>query len=336
MLDFLKLLCETDATSGDEGAVRDMIIAKIDGKCDWHTDNLGNIIAFKKGKERPARRVLVDAHMDEVGLIITHITPDGFLKFKTVGGIDTAVLLCRRVKVNGNINGVIGCKPIHLTHGDEGKKLPKPDSLYIDIGAESRDEAMNLVNLGDCAVMCGNFAVSGDKIRSKALDDRIGCAILTELLCGEANYDFYASFSVQEEVGLRGASAAAFSVKPQSAIILEGTTAADVADVPEERIVCKLGNGAAVSFMDRSTVYDRRYYKAALESGIPCQPKAAVAGGNNSGTVHLSREGVRTVAISVPCRYIHSAVSVADVNDIKSAAMLAKYMLDGICGSDIE
>lgn len=336
MLDFLKLLCETDATSGDEGAVRDIIIAKIDGKCDWHIDNLGNIIAFKKGKNRPARRVLVDAHTDEVGLIITHITPDGFLKFKTVGGIDTAVLLCRRVKINGSVNGVIGCKPIHLTHGDEGKKLPKADSLYIDIGAENRDEAMRLVNLGDRAVMCGNFSVAGDKIRSKALDDRIGCAILTELLCSDSEYDFYASFSVQEEVGLRGAVAAAFSVEPQSAIILESTTAADIADVPEERRVCKLGSGAAVSFMDRSTVYDRGYYKASLESGIPCQAKAAVAGGNNAGAVHLSREGVRTVAISVPCRYIHSAASVADINDIKSAAKLAKYMLNGICSSDIK
>lgn len=159
---------------------------------------------------------------------------------------------------------------------------------------------------------------------------------MTELLCSDSEYDFYASFSVQEEVGLRGAVAAAFSVEPQSAIILESTTAADIADVPEERRVCKLGSGAAVSFMDRSTVYDRGYYKASLESGIPCQAKAAVAGGNNAGAVHLSREGVRTVAISVPCRYIHSAASVADINDIKSAAKLAKYMLNGICSSDIK
>lgn len=336
MLELLQRLCGTDGASGDEGAVRDIIISKIDGKCDWRIDNLGNIIAFKKGKKPAVRRVLVDAHTDEVGLIITHITSDGFLKFQAVGGIDTAVMLCRRVKINGKINGVIGSKPIHLTHGEEGKKLPKASSLYIDIGAKSREEASALVSLGDRAVMCGEYTLSGDKVCSKALDDRIGCAVLAELLCRDAEYDFYASFSVQEEVGLRGATAAAFSVKPQSAIIIEGTTAADVAEVPEERRVCALGKGAAVSFMDRSTVYDRAYYNAALSSGIPCQPKAAVAGGNNAGAVHLCAEGVRTVAISAPCRYIHSAASVADLNDIKAVASLTEYMLNGICGGTIE
>ena len=335
MLDLVKKLCLLDATSGDEGAVRNAIIEEIKDFCEYKIDNLGNIIAFKKGKNTPSRKIMLDAHMDEVGLIITSATADGFLKFSTVGGIDTGVLISRRVKINGNISGVIGLKPVHLCHGDEGKKLPKADDLYIDIGAKCKEEALSLVSLGDTAVMCGDFIKTGDKILSKALDDRIGCAILISLIKEESEYDFYASFSVQEEVGLRGAKVSAFAVNPDFAIILEGTTAADIAEVAEEKQVCNLGLGAAVSFMDRSTLYDRELYNLALSSGIPCQAKRFVSGGNNAGAVHLSREGVRTVAISVPCRYIHSASSVADIKDIDSAYKLAKHLILKIAKEEV-
>lgn len=335
MLDLVKKLCLLDATSGDEGAVRNAIIEEIKDFCEYKIDNLGNIIAFKKGKNTPSRKIMLDAHMDEVGLIITSVTADGFLKFSTVGGIDTGVLISRRVKINGNISGVIGLKPVHLCHGDEGKKLPKADDLYIDIGAKCKEEVLSLVSLGDTAVMCGDFVKTGDKILSKALDDRIGCAILISLIKEESEYDFYASFSVQEEVGLRGAKVSAFAVNPDFAIILEGTTAADIADVAEEKQVCNLGLGAAVSFMDRSTLYDRELYNLALSSGIPCQAKRFVSGGNNAGAVHLSREGVRTVAISVPCRYIHSASSVADIKDIDSAYKLAKHLISKIAKEEV-
>ena len=194
--------------------------------------------------------------------------------------------------------------------------------------------------------LCTLDAVSGDeaavrdyiinKIKSKALDDRIGCAVLISMLLKEAEYDFYAVFSVQEEIGLRGAKAAAYTAAPDAAIVLEGTTAADIAGVEPSRRVCALGGGPTVSFMDRATVYDKAYYNAALKSGITCQPKAAVAGGNNSGAVHTSRGGVRTLAISVPCRYIHSPASVADKCDIENALRLAEYMLKGICSGEIE
>lgn len=336
MLELLKSLTCLDGTSGDEGAVRDFIISKIDGNCEWKIDPLGNILAFKKGKKRAVRRLLIDAHTDEVGLIITSVTADGFLKFKTVGGIDTAVLLSRQVRIGGSINGVIGSKPIHLTSGDEGKKLPKADSLYIDIGAQSREEALEYVSVGDRAVMCGEYHESGELICSKALDDRIGCAILIKLLCEESEYDFSASFSVQEEIGLRGARTAAYTIDPEAAIMLEATTAADISGVPDERSVCRLGSGAAVSFMDNATVYDRKFYNAALNSGIKCQPKCAVAGGNNSGVVHLSRSGVRSLAISVPCRYIHSATCVCNRNDIENSYQLAKFMLCSICSGETE
>ncbi len=336
MIDLLKRLCKTDGTSGDEGRIRDIILSEIDGFCEWKIDPLGNIIAFKKGKKTPEKKLLIDAHMDEVGLIISSVTEDGFLKFKTVGGIDTAALLFRNVSINEKINGVISGKPVHLLGKSEKEKLPEKDSLYIDIGASSKEEALSLVRLGDFAVIKSDFILQGDKVISKALDDRIGCAILVSLLRSEAEYDFYASFSVQEEIGLRGAKTAAFYVAPDSAIILEGTTAADIADVPEEKKVCVLGNGAAVSFMDNTTLYHRPYFDIALKSGIKCQAKASVSGGNNSGAIHLTGKGVKTITISVPCRYIHSSSSVADINDIESAKELCKYMYNKILSGEAE
>lgn len=331
MTDMLKSLCMIDGTSGDEKAVRDFVIEQIKDHCEYKTDNIGNIIAFKKGKKTPAKKVMIDAHLDEVGLIITSVTNDGFLRFTTVGGINTEVLLCRKVLINGSVNGVIGMRPVHLCSGDSGKKLPKPDSLYIDIGAKDKAEALGIVSLGDRAVIVGDYYQNDDFILSKALDDRIGCATLCELIKEEAEYDFYASFSTQEEVGLRGAKVAAFSIEPDAAIILEGTTAADIADVPDDKKVCVLGDGVAISFMDGTTVYDREYYNIALNSGLKVQVKSAVSGGNNSGAIHLSKSGVRTITLSVPCRYIHSNSTVCNINDIKAQKDLARYMLRAIC-----
>lgn len=327
MVDLLKQLCLIDGTSGDESAVREFVISQIKDYCQYSVDNLGNIIAFKKGRLTPNKKILIDAHLDEVGLIITHIDANGFLRFKTVGGIDTAALMFRRVLINGKTLGVIGGKPVHLCDGDERKKLPSADSLYIDIGATNDKEAQTLVCVGDCAVMCSDFTQLGDKILSKALDDRIGCAILIDLLKQDSQYDFYASFSVQEEIGLRGAGVAAFSVEPDAAIVIDGTTAADVAGVAESKRVCAQGEGAVVSFMDGATSYDREYYNAALASEIPAQSKCAVAGGNNAGAIHVSRGGVRTLALSVPCRYIHTSGSTCDMRDVIAVRDLTKYMI---------
>lgn len=335
MTELLKQLCLTDGTSGDEGSVREFVISQIKDYCEYKIDNLGNIIAFKKGKNKPFKKVLIDAHLDEVGLIITHIEKNGFLRFKTVGGIDTAALLFRRVKVNCKTLGVIGGKPVHLCDGDERKKLPDTDSLYIDIGAPSDKEAEKAISIGDCAVMCSDFTVAGDKVLTKALDDRVGCLVLIDLLKRDADYDFYASFSVQEEIGLRGAGVAAFTVAPDAAIVIDGTTAADVAGVAPQKRVCRQGGGAVVSFMDGATAYDRTYYNAALNSGIHAQSKCAVAGGNNSGTIHLSRGGVRTVALSVPCRYIHTANSVCDMRDVTAVRDLTAYMINKIAGENL-
>lgn len=334
MLELIRTLTALDAVSGAENAVRDFILEQIKDCCDAKTDPLGNILVFKKGKNPSAKKLMLDAHMDEVGLIISNVTADGFLKFKAVGGIEPESLMFRQVKI-GDRFGVISGKPVHLLSGEEKKTLPKEDSLYIDIGVSSKEEALKLVSPGDRAAFVSEFFRMGDNISAKALDDRVGCAILISLLQEESDYDFYASFSVQEEVGLRGAKTAAFTVDPEAAIVLEATTAADLAGTGSAERVCCLGKGPAVSFMDKGTVYDRVYYQAALDSGIPCQVKAAVAGGNNAGAIHVSRGGVRTVAVSVPCRYLHSPAGMINRNDAENAKRLARFLIDGIAGGSI-
>lgn len=336
MIDNLRKLCSFSAPSGNEKAVRDFILSEISGFAESKIDNSGNIIALKKGTKAASKKIMVDAHMDEVGIIISGYTADGFLKFHTVGGINPSALFCKKVLIGENIIGVIGARPIHLTKGDEGKKCPKTDAMYIDIGAKDKQEAENAVSLGTLGTFTDNFEIIGENVKSKALDDRIGCAALIKLIKEYNDYDFYATFTTGEELGLRGAKTAAFSVSPDYALVLEGTTASDISGVADSEKVCSLGAGAAISFMDNSTLYDRGLYNAAMNSPVKCQPKVAVAGGNNSGAIHLSGAGVKTLAISAPCRYIHTRESVANLQDINCVFELAKYMLTGIASGEIE
>lgn len=336
MIELLKKLCALDGVSGDEQQVRDFIISEIKDFCEYKTDALGNLICLKKCKKRAAQKLMIDAHMDEVGLIIASVTSEGYLKFKNIGAIDVSALMFKKVKINGKVNGVIGSKPVHLLSNDEAKKLPSEDSLYIDIGVSSKAEALEYVSLGDRAVLCSDITILGDNIKAKAIDDRIGCAVLIALLKEESEYDYYATFSVQEEIGARGAKTATYSVDPRFALVIEATTASDIAGVSEDKSVCNLGNGPVISFMDRGTLYDKALYNAAMNSDISCQTKRAVAGGNNSSAVHLSREGVRTLAISLPCRYIHTPSNMANISDCKDMLRITKYMRDGICGGKIK
>ncbi len=333
MLEHLEKLCTLNGISGDEKEVRDYICSQIEGKCDYKIDNLGNIIAFKKGRKTPDKKLMIDAHMDEVGFIVTSIKSDGTLAFSTVGGIDTAVIIGRHVTIGSNkINGVIGSKAVHNLSANEKKSMPSVSKLYIDIGAESREDAEKYVKLGDSVCFDSEYIKFGnDMVKSKAIDDRAGCAILIDLIDGDLEYDTYFTFSVQEEVGLRGAKTVAYSVNPDFAIAVETTTASDIAGVSGEKRVCELGKGAVVSFMDRSTVYDRELYKLAFdtakENDIPCQTKTMVAGGNNSGEIHLSGDGVRMLAVSVPCRYLHSPSCVAKYSDIEDCEKLIKAVM---------
>lgn len=334
MLEMIKELCALPGISGRENAVRDYIIKKIEGYAEYSIDPLGNLLVFKKGKKPANKKVMLDAHMDEVGLIVTAITSEGYLHFTKVGGIDTRVILGRTVKVGDKaVNGVIGIKPVHLVDKSAEADVPKADELYIDIGASSREEAAEYVSLGDSAWFAGGFVEFGEGfVKSKALDDRVGCAILIEMIRNELEYDAWFSFSVQEEIGTRGAQTAAFNIAPDYAVVVETTTAADISGVKDEKRVCICGKGGTVSFMDRSTLYNKelfdRAFEIAKEKGIAIQPKTMVAGGNDAGAIHKSRGGIKVLTVSVPCRYLHSPGGVIKYSDAEESLKLVKALAE--------
>lgn len=334
MKELVKELCNLPGISGREDIVRDYIISKIKDYCEYEIDPLGNLIAHKKGINPAKNKVMVDSHMDEVGLIVTGIDSDGFVKFAKVGGIDTRVIIGRSVRIGeNNIPGVLGIKPIHLIEKSEEADIPKDDSLYIDIGAKDRDEALGLVSLGEEIHFESEFIEFGDGfIKSKAIDDRAGCAMMIDIIRSEIPYDCDFSFSVQEEIGTRGAAASSFTIAPDYAIVVETTTAADINVTQSDDRVCVCGEGGAVSFMDRATVYNHDLYKRTLQvaesKGIKAQTKTRVAGGNNAGAIHKSRGGVKVVTISVPCRYLHSPCCVCKYEDIESSRDLVKAMIE--------
>ena len=279
--------------------------------------------------------MLISAHMDEVGFIVTHINSDGTIKFSPVGGVNDSAAFAKYVKIGSKkIKGVVNAKPVHLVKGDERKKCPPIDSLSIDIGTDSKEETQKYISLGDMIVFDSPYENKDGRIISKAIDDRFGCFALIEMIKSELEYDMYFSFVVQEEVGLRGAKTAAFTVAPDCAIVVEATTASDVPFAENEKRVCLVGEGAVISFMDRSTIYDREYYKIAFECaeklGVKAQTKTMIAGGNDAGAIHCSRGGVRTLAVSVPCRYIHSSSSLASVQDMESVLAVVKASAEKI------
>lgn len=329
----LKDLCLINGTSGDEGKVRDYIITQIKDYCEYSVDNLGSIIAYKKGKKAPKQKISINAHMDEVGFIITGITDDGYLRFTSVGGIDSRVCLDRIVTVGKKaVKGVIGDKAFHLLSSDEKDRCPSFDDLLIDIGATSKDEAEQYVSLGDFAYFdCDYVELGNGYIKVKALDDRIGCMLMIELIKSELEYDTVFCFNVQEEVGLRGSKCTSYAVDADIAIVLESTTAADLDGVSGANRVCVLGDGPVISFMDNRTIYDRELFElgftVAKENNIPAQTKTAVAGGNDAGAIQTSGDGARVMAISLPTRYIHSGASVVKASDIDETRRLLKALL---------
>lgn len=331
MISLLKDLCAIDGTSSREKKVADYIREF----CRDHevvTDPLGSVIVNVKGRNSAKNKVMICAHMDEVGFMATFITGDGLIKFIPVGGIQPGTMLGSTVCFENGTVGTIGIKPVHLCIGDEKIMLPDPDDLYIDIGTKSKADALEHVRPGDTAVFTNDFVTMGDKLMSKAIDDRAGCAVMLDMIRSGMEYDTTFVFNVQEEVGLRGSGVSAFAVDPDYAIVLESTTAADIIGAPEDKRVCILGKGAAVSFMDKATVYDPALYRAALETaekyGIAAQSKTMVAGGNDAGSIHKSRGGVRTVTLSVPTRYIHSPSCVCDKNDIFAVRQLAEKLAE--------
>ena len=343
MLNHFEELCNLCAVSGDEGAVRDYVCRALEGNptVSWQIDPLGNLLVEKKGAQRAPHHLMVSAHMDEVGLIVTHVQDGGLLEIAAVGGVDASVVIGRQFLVGRqHIPGIVGTKPVHLLSKEQRSQLPTFDGLVLDIGASSAEEARKLAPEGTCAYFCPYFRTLGDgRVCSKAIDDRAGCALLLGLLEQELPYDITAAFLVQEEIGLRGATAAAYTVAPEFALVLEATTAADIVGASGGERVCTLGGGPVISFMDRSTMYDKGMYQAAFAQcqaqGIPCQTRTRIAGGNDSGAIHVSRGGVRTLAVSLPCRYLHSPSCVADLADLDAFAAFLPQMIQKLMEEDV-
>lgn len=334
MLELLKELCRLNGVSGAEDPVRNFIQTQAQPYADsLRSDALGNLIVFKRGKKSTGNKLLLAAHMDEVGVIVTRITEEGFLKFDFVGGVDRRVAIGKPVVLGENeIPGLIGLKAIHLVSREEEEKVPKTDALYIDIGAKDREEAEKLVPPGTYGSFVGPPQEFGQGfLKAKAIDDRIGCAIMLELLKEDLPLDVTFAFTAQEEVGTRGAFGTAFSVSPEVALVLETTTAADLPGVEGARRVCAPGKGPVISYMDCATIYDRDLFenlrRLAEEHGIPWQTKEYIAGGNDARTIQRSRSGVRVAALSAAVRYLHAPATVGSLADFENMWKLTRLFL---------
>lgn len=337
LIDTLKELCALPGVSSHEDAVRDYLRAQAAPYVDKiRTDAMGNLILEKKGTVPGGKKLMLAAHMDEVGLMIHTITDEGYLKFDSVGGIDRRVLIGKRVLVGEErLPGVIGLKAYHLTTAEEEKKVPKLKDLYIDIGARSGEEAKAHVTPGDVAVFDSDVLEFGHGLlKAKAIDDRVGCAVMLELLKEELPMDCTFVFTVQEEVGTRGAFGAAFSVTPDIALVLEGTTAADLPDMADHLKVCSPGRGPVIPYMDGGTVYDRGLFELlrtlAQDNQIPWQTKEYISGGTDAGAIQRSKEGVRVAAISAAVRYLHTPSSVASLEDCRLILDLARLFVKAV------
>ncbi|MEW6522327.1 MAG: M42 family metallopeptidase [Bacillota bacterium] len=334
----LRRLSEAAGISGQEQEVRAIIRAELEGSVHrLEGDTIGNLIAVKN-PGAPGPRVMLAAHMDEVGLMISGYERSGMLKFRKVGGIDDRVLVSKGVRIGKDrIPGVIGAKAIHLQEPKERETPLRHDQLYIDIGAKSKEEAEKKVQLGEYAVFDTAYSEFGEGlVKGKALDDRIGCAVLISLLKEDFNLPVYGCFTVQEEVGLRGAAVSAYRVNPQLGLAVEGTVCADVPGVDAEAQVTALGRGPALTIADAGTLPNRamlrELIRLARESNVPYQFRRTTVGATDAGRIHLAREGVPSAGIAVPCRYIHSPVSVASLEDFQNTVKLLTLFLRSVEG----
>jgi endoglucanase len=334
--ELLQDLSQAVGVSGREGAVREIIYESAKSHVDEiQVDGLGNLITLKRGqgRDRDRIKVMVAAHMDEIGLMITGHDGNGGLKFRPVGGVLDVTLAGKRVQVGPDLlPGVIGVKPIHLLQGGEARRVAKKDSLVIDVGASSKKDAQGVAKVGDVATFLTPFVDMGPTLMGKALDDRAGCAALIELLRGEPfTFDLYAVFTVQEEVGLRGARVAAYKVEPDAALVLDCTPANDMPTRKDLSPNTVLGKGPAIYIMGGRTFSDRRLVELLKEAGdqegIPYQVRQPGGGGTDAGSIQLAREGVPVVSVSVPGRYIHSPAAIINKDDFANTPRLVRAAL---------
>lgn len=334
-------LSDAFGPSGCEDEVRRILARHLHGRVDaLEADALGNLIAFKRGTgPEPRLKVLVDAHMDEVGLMITRFEKNGLLGFRAVGGIDDRLLPAKRVVVGKDrLPGVILAPPVHLSKPEQRGQVIKIEQLVIDIGATGDDAARKLVSMGDYAVFDTRFEVlSDDGLRTakgKAFDDRAGCCVAAALAERDWAVDLYLAFSAQEEMGMRGAKVAAFRVEPDLAFALEGTICDDMPKKTDVSPTTELGKGPAITLMDRSFIADKRLVRLLIDTaeaqGLPYQFKQPGVGSTDAGAIHLSRTGVPAITVAVPCRYIHAPVGILSLNDLDHTVELMTAALHAL------
>ncbi|MFO7321102.1 MAG: M42 family metallopeptidase [Chloroflexota bacterium] len=338
----LKELSQAIGVSGKEDAVRKLILEAIEPHVtDIQIDPLGSVTAVKAGTEPGRPRVMVAAHMDEVGFMVTGIDNDGLIRFTGVGGLDERILPGLRVKVGDNqLPGCIIWTPIH--HNRE-QNVVKMKQLRIDIGATSKDAALNHVKPGDRIAFDSEYRELSDTVvRGKAFDDRVGCSLLVDVLAGGPYaVDVLAAFTVQEEIGLRGATVSAQRLNADVALVLEGTTAHDLpnplANPDDDEPVnptTRLGHGPALTIMDRSMIVPPRLLafirETAEANGIPYQFKTQLGGGTDGGSIHVAAGGRPTAVISMPCRYIHSPIALLNKDDYANTLRLVQAVLNGL------
>lgn len=336
----LKQICEIAGAPGFEKRVRDLVVDLVTPLADEvKTDNLGNVIAIKHGKNNPdGKRVMVAAHMDEIGFIVTHIDENGFLRFHTLGGFDPKTLTAQRVIVHGkkDLVGVMGSKPIHVMSPEERNKLPKTTDFFIDLGM-SKEEVEKYISVGDPVTRDRELIEMGDCVNCKSIDNRVAVFILIEALKQLENppYDVYATFTVQEEVGLRGANVAAHSINPDFGIALDTTIAFDVPGAQAHEKVTELGKGTAIKIMDAMTICDYRMVdfmkKTADQKEITWQPEILTAGGTDTaGVQRMGKQGAIAGAISIPTRHLHQVIEMAHKKDIADSISLLVACLEGV------
>lgn len=335
MKEVLRDLCLLDGVPGYEDPVREYLEAQAKPYADeMYTDSLGNLFVFKKGRQAAKKPLMVCAHMDEVGFLVRNVTEEGMLKLTPAGSVDPRVLIGRRMRVGEKKTlGVISLKAIHLTTQEERKKAPELSSLYVDIGATSKSEAESVAEVGDPVVFDSDFAEFGDQcVKAKALDDRIGCAVLLELLKKELPRDTYFVFTTSEEIGSRGARVAVQRLNPGAVLTIEGTTAADMPDVPKHKQSTRLREGAVVSLIDKGNVYSRGLRQAVTEEadrrGVRWQYRQSANGSTDAQYATIGAEGALTFGLSAPVRYIHCACGVAYLPDVEQVLRMAEIVLE--------
>jgi putative aminopeptidase FrvX len=333
-MDLLEQLCRADGVSGFEGNVAEIMKRELKKTCDEVScDNFGNVIA-RKGKG--TKKIMLAAHMDEIGLLVKHITKEGYLNFVKVGGIDDRILLDQRVIVKskgGDVIGIMGSKPPHLQKDEERKKVIKHEELFIDIGASSKKEAEKLVEIGDPVIFEPCFGKLGnDLLFGKAVDNRVGCYALIkvmEKLPPKLDATVYAVASAQEEVGLKGARVAAFKLNPDYSLALDTTLAGDTPGIKETESNLKLGKGPAVTIMEasgRGVITHPKVreviMKAAKRKRIPIQIDVLEGGMTDAAIIYMTREGIPSGVISIVTRYIHGSSAVFNMDDVDNVVKL--------------